>query len=37
MELMRRLVQDVGVSGITVAYGITEASSWITMTHPMIP
>jgi fatty-acyl-CoA synthase len=37
MELMRRLVQDVGVSGITVAYGITEASSWITMTHPNDP
>ena len=37
MELMRRLVQDVGVSDITVAYGITEASSWITMTHPNDP
>jgi fatty-acyl-CoA synthase len=34
MELMKRLVQDLGVSGITVGYGITEASSWITMTHP---
>ena len=34
MELMKKLVQDVGVSHITVAYGITEASSWITMTHP---
>jgi len=33
-ELMRRLVQDVGISGLTVAYGITEASSWITMTDP---
>jgi fatty-acyl-CoA synthase len=37
MELMKRLVQDVGVSGITVAYGSTEASSWITMTHPDDP
>jgi fatty-acyl-CoA synthase len=37
MELMKRLVQDVGVSDITVAYGITEASSWITMTHPKDP
>jgi fatty-acyl-CoA synthase len=30
MELMRRLVEDVGVSGITVAYGITEVM-WITI------
>jgi len=34
MELMKRLVQDMGVSDITVGYGITEASSWITMTRP---
>jgi fatty-acyl-CoA synthase len=34
MELMRRIVEDIGVSNITVAYGITETSSWITMTHP---
>lgn len=33
-ELMKRIVQDVGVSNITVGYGITETSSWITMTHP---
>ena len=37
MELMKRLVWDVGVSNITVAYGITEASSWIAMTHPNDP
>ncbi|UCF90666.1 MAG: AMP-binding protein [Desulfobacterales bacterium] len=37
MELMRRIVEDIGVTGITVAYGITEASSWITMTHPDDP
>jgi fatty-acyl-CoA synthase len=37
MELMKKLVQDVGVSNITVAYGITEASSWIAMTHPKDP
>ncbi len=37
MELMRRLVEDIGVSDITVAYGITEASSWITMTRPDDP
>jgi len=34
MELMRRIVEDIGVSDITVAYGITETASWITMTHP---
>ena len=34
MELMRRIVEDIGVTDITVAYGITETSSWITMTHP---
>jgi fatty-acyl-CoA synthase len=37
VELMRRIVEDIGVSGITVAYGITETSSWITMTHPDDP
>ena len=37
LELMRRIVEDIGVSNITVAYGITEASSWITMTHPDDP
>lgn len=37
MELMRRIVEDIGVSDITVAYGITETSSWITMTHPDDP
>jgi fatty-acyl-CoA synthase len=33
-ELMKRLVQDIGVTDITVGYGITETSSWITMTKP---
>ncbi len=37
MELMKRLVEEVGVSQLTVAYGITETSSWITMTHPDDP
>jgi len=37
VELMKRLMQDIGVSDITVAYGITEASSWITMTRPDDP
>ncbi len=37
MELMKRLVDTVGVKDITVGYGITEASSWLTMTHPDDP
>ncbi len=37
MELMRRLVEDIGASRITVGYGITETSSWITMTRPEDP
>jgi fatty-acyl-CoA synthase len=37
MELMRKVVEYIGISGITVAYGITEASSWITMTLPEDP
>jgi len=37
VEVMRRLVEVIGVSDITVAYGITEASSWITMTRPDDP
>jgi len=37
MGLMKRLVRDVGISDITMAYGITEASSWITMTYPDDP
>jgi fatty-acyl-CoA synthase len=36
-ELMKRIVEDVGVSGLVSAYGITEASSWITMTEPDDP
>jgi len=37
MELMRKVVEYIGISDITVAYGITEASSWITMTLPEDP
>jgi len=37
MELMKRLVEDLGMAGVTIGYGITEASSWITMTHPDDP
>jgi len=29
--------REIGISDITVAYGITEASSWITMTRPDDP
>jgi len=37
MELMKRIVEGEGVSNVVVGYGITEASSWITMTHPDDP
>jgi acyl-CoA synthetase (AMP-forming)/AMP-acid ligase II len=37
LELMKRIVLDVGVSHITVSYGITETASWITMTNPDDP
>ncbi len=37
MELMRRVVEEIGVSDITVGYGITETCSWITMTRPDDP
>ncbi len=37
VELMKRIVLDMGVSGLVAAYGITEASSWITMTDPDDP
>jgi fatty-acyl-CoA synthase len=37
MELMKRMVEGNGMSDMTVAYGITEASSWITMTQPGDP
>ena len=37
IELMRRIVTDIGVSDVTVAWGITETASWITMTRPDDP
>ncbi len=37
IELMKRIVEELGVSEITVSYGITETSSWITMTLPSDP
>lgn len=37
VELMKKIVADMGISDITVGYGITEACSWITMTMPHDP
>lgn len=37
VDLMRRLAEEIGVSRVTVGYGITEASSWVTMTRPEDP
>lgn len=37
MALMKRLVEDIGISDITVGYGLTETASWITMTRPDDP
>jgi len=37
VELMKRIVIEMGVSGLVAAWGITEASSWITMTDPDDP
>jgi fatty-acyl-CoA synthase len=34
MEVMKRVVHDMGVGGILVGYGQTEASSWVTLTRP---
>ncbi|MBF0497441.1 MAG: AMP-binding protein [Deltaproteobacteria bacterium] len=37
LELMKKIVNDLGVTEITLGYGLTEASSWIAMTHPSDP
>ena len=37
MEVMKRVVGDMGVREIVVGYGQTEASSWITQTRPEDP
>lgn len=37
MEVMKRVVHDMGVGGILVGYGQTEASSWVTLTRPDDP
>jgi fatty-acyl-CoA synthase len=37
MEVMRRVVGEMGAKEIVIGYGQTEASSWITQTHPDDP
>ncbi len=37
MEVMKRVVEEMGVRQIVIGYGQTEASSWITMTTPDDP
>ncbi len=37
MEVMRRVVDEMGVREIVIGYGQTEASSWITATRPDDP
>ncbi|MCK9364364.1 MAG: AMP-binding protein [Syntrophales bacterium] len=37
MEVMKRIVEEMGVREIMIGYGQTEASSWLTMTRPEDP
>lgn len=37
LEIMKRIVNQMGVREIAIAYGITEASSWLTQTLPEDP
>lgn len=37
LALMRRIVDEMGVRELAIAYGITEASSWVTQTLPNDP
>jgi len=37
MEVMKRVVDELGVREIVIGYGQTESSSWITMTRPDDP
>ncbi len=37
MEVMRKVVDEMGAKEIVIGYGQTEASSWITETHPDDP
>jgi fatty-acyl-CoA synthase len=37
LDVMKRVVEEMGVREIVIGYGQTEASSWITMTRPDDP
>jgi len=37
IEVMRRVVEEMGVREIVIGYGLTESSSWITETRPDDP
>jgi fatty-acyl-CoA synthase len=37
MEVMKRVVEEMGLKDIVIGYGQTESSSWITQTHPEDP
>ncbi len=37
MEVMKRIVEEMGAREIVIGYGQTEASSWVTMTSPDDP
>jgi fatty-acyl-CoA synthase len=37
MEVMKRVVEEMGLKEIVIGYGQTESSSWITQTHPEDP
>ncbi len=37
LEVMKRVVEEMGVREIVIGYGQTEASSWVTMTRPDDP
>ena len=36
-ELIGGIAADIGISNITVGYGLAETASWITMTRPEDP
>ncbi|MHB8772724.1 MAG: AMP-binding protein [Syntrophales bacterium] len=37
LEVMKRVVEEMGVREVVIGYGQTEASSWVTMTRPDDP
>lgn len=37
MEVMKKIVEEMGVKEIVIGYGLTESSSWITETRPDDP